>query len=181
MIEGTRYWRESGLTLFGRAAAMLGAADLPGVEPGGYNAFFPASGYAMMTIDVRGTGASSGVHTTEYSLEEARDYRDVIEWVTQQPWSSGNVFAVGVSYSGTSAELMTTTRHPALKAVAPLYSDFDAQMQLATPGGIYQPAFIEIWSELVAAMDANDFCSVVRAGNPEATSADCWLQPILSS
>ncbi len=180
VIEGTRYWRDTGLTLMGRVAAMFGA-DLPGVSPSGYNAFFPDRGYAMMTIDVRGTGASSGVHTTEYSLEETDDYRHVIEWVTQQPWSSGDVFAVGVSYSGTSAELMTATNHPALKAVAPLYSDFDAQMQLATPGGVYQPAFIEIWSALVAAMDQNDFCGVMLAGNPEASPGDCRLPELLIS
>ncbi len=180
VIEGTRYWRETGLTLLGRAAAMFGA-DLPGVTPSGYNAFFPARGYAMMTIDVRGTGASSGVHTTEYSLEETEDYRHVIEWVTTQPWSSGDVFAVGISYSGTSAELMTATNHPALKAVAPLYADFDAQMQLATPGGVYQPAFIEIWSEMVAALDQNDFCGVMLAGNPDASPGDCRLPELLVS
>lgn len=180
VIEGTRYWREMGLTLLGRVAAMFGAA-LPGVHPSGYNAFFPANGYAMLTIDVRGTGASNGVHTTEYSLEETQDYRHIIEWVTRQPWSSGDVFAVGVSYSGTSAELMTTTQHPALKAVAPLYSDFDVQMQLATPGGVYQPAFIEDWSALVAAMDSNDLCGVISVGNTDPQATDCWLPGLLIS
>ncbi len=162
VVEGTRYWRNMGLTFPGRVAAMFGV-ELPGVEPDGYNAFFPAHGYAMLTIDVRGTGASSGVHTTEYSLEETADYRHILQWITEQPWSSGDTFAIGVSYSGTSAELMTTSRHSSLRAVAPLYSDFDAQMQLATPGGVYQPAFIEAWSKLVEAMDRNDLCGVINA------------------
>ncbi len=177
VIEGTRYWRATGLTLLGRTAAMFGMA-LPDVDPAGYNAFFPAKGYAMLTVDVRGTGASSGVHTTEYSVEEAADYFHIIDWVASQPWSSGDVFAVGVSYSGTSAELMTTANHTALKAVAPLYSDFDAQMQLATPGGVYQPAFIELWSTLVAAMDRNDLCALARAEDPQAS---CWLPKLLVS
>jgi predicted acyl esterase len=68
VIEGTRYWRAMGLTRLGRAAAVLGM-ELPGTQPTGYDAFFPANGYAMLTIDVRGTGASTGVHTIEYSLE----------------------------------------------------------------------------------------------------------------
>ncbi|MEM7078482.1 MAG: CocE/NonD family hydrolase [Pseudomonadota bacterium] len=168
VIEGTRYWRAVGLTLLGRTAAMLGV-DLPGVRPTGYNRFFPAHGYAMVTVDVRGTGASSGVHRTEYAQAERLDYAHIIEWVASQTWASGDVFALGVSYSGTSAELMTTVAHPALRAVAPLYSDFDAQMQLATPGGVYQPAFIEVWSELVAALDRNDLCAAQGAGEPDAS------------
>ena len=180
VIEGTRYWRDMGLTFLGRIAAMSGIA-LPGVHPSNYNAYFPANGYAMLTIDVRGTGASSGVHTTEYSLEETRDYKQIIDWVIRQPWSSGDVFAIGVSYSGTSAELMTTTQHPALKAVAPLYSDFDAQIQLATPGGVYQPAFIEAWSQLVGAMDRNDLCGVISADQPDAEASDCSGPALLIS
>ncbi|MGK0222397.1 MAG: putative acyl esterase [Limisphaerales bacterium] len=172
VIEGTRYWREMGLTMLGRVAAFLGVG-LPGVAPSNYDFFFPEHGYAMLTIDVRGTGASSGVHTTEYSLEEKDDYRHIIEWVTTQPWSSGDVFAMGVSYSGTSAELMTTSQHPALKAIAPLYSDFDAQMQLVTPGGVYQPAFTEAWSDLVGAMDENELCGVITASNTSPEPADC--------
>lgn len=180
VIEGTRYWREMGLTLLGRVAAFTGRS-LPGVHPTNYNAYFPSRGYAVLTIDVRGTGASSGVHTTEYSLEEKEDYRHIIEWVTQQTWSSGDVFAVGISYSGTSAELMATSQHPGLKAVAPLYSDFDVQMHLATPGGLYQPAFIESWSELVGAMDRNDICGVITASNATAQSPGCRIVKLLMS
>lgn len=177
VVEGTRYWRAMGLTSIGRVAAMLGVA-LRGIEPSANSAFFTDNGYAMITVDVRGTGASGGVHKTEYSLEEIADYWHVIEWVQQQPWSSGEVFAVGISYGGTSAELMTTVGHPALKAVAPLYADFDAQMQLATPGGLYQPAFIELWSEMVAAMDRNDVCGVISVGSPDAS---CLVPELLIS
>jgi putative CocE/NonD family hydrolase len=135
----------------------------------------------MLTVDVRGTGASSGVHNIEYSLEETDDYRHIIEWATQQSWSSGEVFAVGISYSGTSAELMATTGHPALKAIAPLYSDFDVQMQLATPGGAYQPGFIQAWSQLVAAMDRNDLCGVIKASSADPETADCFGPELLIS
>ena len=180
VIESTRYWRAAGLTGLGTLAARLGVG-LPGVEPGGYDEYFPRHGYAMMTVDVRGTGASSGVHSAEYSREERLDYYHIIEWAASQPWSSGEVFGLGVSYSGTSAELMTTASHPALRAVAPLYSDFDAQLQLARPGGIYQPAFIEVWSELVSAMDRNELCGVMNAGEPDADWLDCVLPGLLIS
>lgn len=162
VLEGTRYWRAMGLTAFGRVAGMFGMA-LPGVEPDDWVRYFNAKGYAYVRVDVRGTGASFGVHTTEYAPAEVEDFRSVLDWLTAQPWSTGQVFATGVSYSGTLAELMTATGHPALLAAAPLYSDFDAQMQLVRPGGALQPAFTSRWSRLVAAMDANDVCGVIAA------------------
>ncbi len=181
VVEGTRYWRANGLTAFGRVAAMFGA-PLPGLTPGAVPEYFNAKGYAMVTVDVRGTGASFGVHQTEYSPQEIADYAAVFDWIVAQPWSSGDVFATGVSYGGTSAELMTTTAQPALKAVAPLYSDFDAQYHLATPGGVMQPAFVDTWSDMVAAMDRNDLCAVMSASSGrELGFSDCFVPELLVS
>ncbi|WP_157976454.1 CocE/NonD family hydrolase [Parahaliea mediterranea] len=168
LIAGTRYWRAQRVTPLGRLLHWLGMAA-PGVLPGEYPAFFNPRGYAVVTVDVRGTGASYGVHRMEYSPTEIADYRAVIDWIVSRGWSNGKVGALGVSYVGTSAELMTTVQHPALKAVAPLYSDFDAQYHLATPGGIYQPGFIAAWSDAVSAMDRNDVCALAWPG------ASGWL------
>ncbi|MDP6376299.1 MAG: CocE/NonD family hydrolase [Pseudomonadales bacterium] len=160
VIEGTRYWRASATTLLGRVIGLFGEA--PGAAPGSFAHFFNARGYAYATVDVRGTGASFGVHASEYSEQEVADYAQVLDWIVAQSWSDGNVAAIGVSYGGTSAELMTTTGHPALKAVAPLYSDFDAQYQLTMPGGVYQPAFTTTWGRMVDAMDRNDICTLAQ-------------------
>ncbi|MCP5181857.1 MAG: CocE/NonD family hydrolase [Pseudomonadales bacterium] len=162
VLEGTRYWRAMGLTAVGRIAAMFGVA-VPDTGPDRWVTYFNDKGYAYVRVDVRGTGASSGVHVTEYAPDEVEDFRAVLDWIAGQPWSTGQVFTIGVSYSGTLAELVTRLDHPALIAAAPLYSDFDAQMQLATPGGVMQPAFISRWSDLVAAMDRNDVCGVIAA------------------
>ena len=173
VLEGTRYWRATGLTRLGRMAAMLGV-PLPGVTPPDYARYFNAKGYAYAIVDVRGTGASFGVHTTEYSLEEAADYAAVLDWLVARDWSSGSVVSIGVSYGGTSAELMATNGHPALKAAAPLFADFDTQFHLATPGGVYQPAFIETWSAMVSAMDTNDICGLIAANSGTADDdVDC--------
>ncbi len=166
LVEGTRYWRATPVTLLGRVIGLFGG-ETPGSRPGGFAAYFTDKGYAYITVDVRGTGASFGVHDTEYSLQEVDDYASVLDWIVSQPWSNGNVGALGVSYSGTSAELMTTTGHPALKVVAPLYSDFDAQYHLVTPGGVYQPAFVDLWSDMVAAMDRNDICALSSFFSPQ--------------
>jgi uncharacterized protein len=163
LVQGTRYIRATRVTALGRVLNLLGAGA-PGVAPDRRTEFFNARDYAWVVVDVRGTGASFGVHRTEYDPQEAADYAAVLDWIVAQPWSNGRAGAVGVSYDGTSAELMTTTRHPALKAVAPLYSDFDPQYQLVRPGGVFQPAFIETWSQAVAAMDRNDICALSAVG-----------------
>ena len=174
LIEGSRYWREVRPTLFGRVLNLFGSPG-PGMLPDGFKAFFTDRGYAYVHVEVRGTGASFGRHDTEYSLQEMADYSAILDWIVAQPWSNGNVGSIGVSYAGTTAELMTTTLHPALKAAAPLYSDFDTQYHLVTPGGIYQPAFVEAWSRVVLAMDSNNTCLVIGGD----TFLDCLLGRLL--
>lgn len=168
LISGTRYWRASRVTFVGRVLHGLGF-EAPGAALPEYATFFNPRGYAFVSVDVRGTGASFGTHRMEYSPDEVADYAAVIDWIVSREWSNGRVGSLGVSYLGTSAELMTTVQHPALKAVAPLYSDFDAQYHLATPGGVYQPGFIAAWSQAVMAMDRNDICALVWPG------AEGWL------
>ena len=174
LIEGSRYWREVRHTLAGRILNLFGSPG-PGILPDGFKRYFNARGYAYVHVEVRGTGASFGVHETEYSIEEMADYSAILDWIVVQPWSNGRVGSVGVSYAGTTAELMTTTGHPALKAAAPLYSDFDAQYHLVTPGGVYQPTFVEAWSNLVLAMDSNNTCVVIGA----ETYMDCLFGKLL--
>ena len=174
LIEGSRYWRDVRPTLLGRVMNLFGSPG-PGMLPDGFKAFFTDRGYAYVHVEVRGTGASFGRHDTEYSLQEMADYSAILDWIVTQPWSNGNVGAIGVSYAGTTAELMTTTLHPALKAAAPLYSDFDTQYHLVTPGGIYQPAFVEAWSRVVLAMDSNNTCLVIGGD----TFLDCLIGRLL--
>ena len=174
LVEGSRYWRDVRPTLLGRIMNLLGSPG-PGILPDGFKRYFTQKGYAYVHVEVRGTGASFGVHETEYSIEEMADYAAILDWIVTQPWSNGSVGSVGVSYAGTTAELMTTNAHPALKAAAPLYSDFDTQYHLVTPGGIYQPAFVEAWSNVVLAMDSNNTCAVIGA----ETYLDCLLGKLL--
>ncbi len=162
LVEGSRYWRGLRVTLAGRLLNLLGQ-NAPGAQPDGYPRYFTDRGYAYVKVEVRGTGASFGVHQGEYSPQEMADYGAILDWIVRQPWSNGRTGAVGISYAGTTAELMTTTAHPSLKAAAPLFSDFDAQYHLVTPGGIYQPTFVQAWSRMVLAMDANDICTVAGA------------------
>ncbi|MEK6322556.1 MAG: CocE/NonD family hydrolase [Acidobacteriota bacterium] len=116
---------------------------------------FVIRGYAFVIVDVRGSGTSFGRRRGELSPLEARDGRDVVDWIVGQPWSDGKVGATGVSYVGTTAELLLVNRHPAVKAVVPQFSLFDAYPDIAFPGGVKHTWFIKIWSQVIDAMDKN--------------------------
>jgi putative CocE/NonD family hydrolase len=143
------------LTRYGRARedARTGA---PLSELGPLERHFLAHDYAIVKVDVRGTGASFGTRPSEYGREEVRDGRDVVAWVVAQDWCDGNVGAYGTSYSGTTAELLAAAGHPAVKAVVIGWSDFDSYRSPIWPYGMYAESLSKEWSALVAGLDRND-------------------------
>jgi putative CocE/NonD family hydrolase len=150
IMRATRYWR---------------AQDRPGVPIGKDSNYRQASvlneaGYAYVCVDARGTGASFGTRAYEVTEDEVRDYGEIVDWIIQQPWSNGRVGAMGASYDGDTAEMLMVNKHPAVKAVAPLYPDFNARDQLIYPGNVLLDFFIDDWGRMVWAMDMNDVCGV---------------------
>ncbi|NNM33423.1 MAG: CocE/NonD family hydrolase, partial [Gemmatimonadetes bacterium] len=117
---------------------------------------FLSHGYALVKVDARGSGASFGSRPVEYGRQEVLDGYDVVQWVVSQDWSDGNVGAYGTSYTGTTAELLAAVDHPAVQAVIPGWSDFDAYVSPVRPYGLMARGFIDTWSQLVGAMDRND-------------------------
>ena len=146
LLELTRYWRASEDPATGERRPLTGELDLNFLE----------HGYALVKVDVRGSGASFGHRPLEYGPEEVRDGRDVVDWVVRQSWSNGRVGAYGTSYTGTTAELLAASGHPAVKAVIPGWSDFDVFRSPARPYGLMATGFIARWSEFVGLLDRND-------------------------
>ncbi len=122
----------------------------------GLDRHFLAYGYALVKVDARGSGASFGTRPVEYGRQEVLDAYDVVDWVVTRGWSDGTVGAYGTSYTGTTAELLAAVNHPAVKAVIPGWSDFDAYPSPIRPYGLLARGFIETWGDLVGQMDDND-------------------------
>lgn len=112
-------------------------------------------GYAVVRIDVRGTGASFGTRSCPWSKDEVKDGAEVVDWIIAQPWSNGKVGAAGGSYEGTSAEMLLVNKHPAVKAVAPLFSLYDVYTDIAFPGGVHLEWFTRVWEKGNYYMDTN--------------------------
>ena len=67
-----------------------------------------------MIAQPRGSAKSEG----HYGHEDT-DHYDMIEWITQQPWSDGKVGMVGISGYAGEQWRAAAQGHPALKAIFP--------------------------------------------------------------
>jgi uncharacterized protein len=87
------------------------------------------AGFAVLRVDLRGTGSSTGIATDEYPTVELTDLRTTIEWLAAQPWSNGRVGMFGTSYSGFDSLQMAAAIGelgiPALRAVVATYATDD--------------------------------------------------------
>ena len=167
LMRTTRYWRGPqigwGLRMM-VALRRVNPLDLVDKQ----RAYFNKRRFAVIIVDARGSGASGGHRVVEYSPAEILDMGEVAAWAAQQPWSNGRVGTFGVSYDGNTAELAAASNQPAIRAVMPLYDDFDSQA-LIQPGGVAVRGFIEQWSRVVAALDRDDVC-----GADGVKGWGCW-------
>jgi len=116
---------------------------------------YASNGYAYVTVDARGSGASFGSRQQEWSDDEIRDGAQVVDWIIAQSWSSGRVGSTGVSYVGTASEMLLANQHPAVKAIAPRFSLLDGYDDIAFPGGVHLSWFTENWGSYNHALDRN--------------------------
>ncbi len=129
------------------------ASSEPSISAGRYRDFFVPRGYALVVVDVRGTGASFGIREGFRSPKERDDYCEIIEWIVKQRWSNGAVASTGISYVGAAADFLASTGHPAVKAIAPLFSVWDTYSDHYYPGGMLLNALAETYDKLMIALD----------------------------
>ena len=87
--------------------------------------YFAGHGYACLRVDMRGTGESDGLMLDEYAKQEQDDALEVIAWIARQPWCTGAVGMIGISWGGFNGLQVAARRPPALKAVITLCSTDD--------------------------------------------------------
>ncbi len=79
--------------------------------------YFAGHGYASVRIDVRGSGESDGLLLDEYLEQEQEDGLAAIRWIAEQPWCTGAVGMMGLSWGGFNSLQIAALRPPQLKAV----------------------------------------------------------------
>jgi predicted acyl esterase len=102
-------------------------------------------GYAVVDVNMRGTGCSGGAFDYFEPLQGLDGY-DVIETVARQPWvAHGHVGMMGISYGGISQLFVGATAPPSLAAITPL-SVIDNTATTLYPGGLLNTGFALSWA-----------------------------------
>jgi uncharacterized protein len=103
-------------------------------------------GFAVVDVNMRGTGCSGGAYDFFEPLQSLDAY-DVIETIAHQPWVLGHkVGMMGISYGAISQLFAAQLRPPDLEAISPL-STIDATATTLYPGGILNTGFAVAWAE----------------------------------
>ena len=87
--------------------------------------YLAGHGYAGVRVDIRGSGDSDGLLFDEYAKQEQDDALEVIAWLAAQPWCSGAVGMMGISWGGFNGLQVAARRPPALKAIVTICSTDD--------------------------------------------------------
>ena len=120
---------------------------------GKFRDFFVPRGYAVVVVDVRGTGASFGTRDSFRSPRERDDSKEIADWIVAQPWSNGTIGATGISYLGAAADFLASTGHPAVKAIAPISAVWDTYADNYFPGGIQLKSLTKVYDDLMIGLD----------------------------
>jgi predicted acyl esterase len=136
--------------------------------------WWTGQGYAVVNADLRGCGASEGTGDL-MGAQEGRDVADLIEWAAAQPWSTGKVGMLGVSYLAIS-QYRAAGEHPAgLAAICPWEGLTDPYRDLMRPGGIREDGFMAIWTRQLR-QDRLSFD--IRARQREHQLRDSWWESV---
>lgn len=103
------------------------------------------AGYAVLGVNMRGTGCSDGGGFDLFSPYWGTDKRDAVEWAAAQEWSDGSIGMANWSYAGIS-QLFTASETPDhLKAIAPGMVVTDPLRDVGSPGGVPNVLFPNGW------------------------------------
>ena len=103
-------------------------------------------GFAVVDVNMRGTGCSGGAFDFFEPLQSLDGY-DVIETIARQKWVlGGKVGMLGISYGGISQLFTAQTQPERLAAIAPM-SVIDSTATTLYPGGILNNGFAVAWAE----------------------------------
>ncbi|KAH8594822.1 X-Pro dipeptidyl-peptidase protein-like protein [Bisporella sp. PMI_857] len=106
--------------------------------------FWTSKGYVIVRCDERGLGQSPGLLDT-MSRGTSECFFDVVEWAAEQPWSSGKVGLLGISYYAGSQWRVAARRPKGLAAIIPWEGMTDYYRDRCRHGGIFSDGFIRFW------------------------------------
>jgi uncharacterized protein len=127
------------------------------------------AGYVHVRYDSRGRGKSEGIWHP-FTLADAEDGHDAVEWVAAQPWCDGGVGVEGLSYDGWIVMATVSQNPPHLKAAIPVSGAGRWQQEIPYMYGCFQLFFVW-WMAVVrrrimdSSLDARALCEMLPVGS----------------
>lgn len=142
-----------------------------------FYSYFVNRGYMIARVDIRGTGRSTGkLVDGEYSDQELADGETIIEWLSRQPFSSGSIAMLGISWGGFNALQLAMRRPPALKTIISLMSTDDIyQDDVHFMDGILHIDAYEIGQDLANALPGAPDFKIDEAYFKNRFDTEPWL------
>jgi len=104
-----------------------------------------ALGYAVVGVNMRGSGCSGGIFGI-FDYQSTADGYDVVEAVAAQSWVLNHkVGMIGLSFPGITQTFVGGSQPPHLASVAPLSTIGDIYRAPGYPGGIFNNGFAQSW------------------------------------
>ncbi|HEV8662629.1 MAG TPA: CocE/NonD family hydrolase, partial [Candidatus Methylomirabilis sp.] len=107
----------------------------PEGRPLGLTGYFAPRGYAVVMVDLRGTGQSEGC-LDHIGPKDTSDLKAIVEWAASQAWSNGRVGMTGHSYVGSTPSNAAASVPNGLVTIVPsagLAHMYDHQFQAGVP------------------------------------------------
>lgn len=139
--------------------------------------YFVKHGYIVARVDIRGTGRSTGkLVDGEYSEQEQSDGERVIEWLARQPFSTGKIAMMGISWGGFNALHLAMRRPAALKTIITLMSTDDIyQDDVHFMDGVLHIDAYEIGQDLANALPGAPDFKIDAAYFRDRFDTEPWL------
>mmetsp|Transcript_19051 Transcript_19051/g.31874 ORF Transcript_19051/g.31874 Transcript_19051/m.31874 type:complete len:681 (+) Transcript_19051:79-2121(+) len=119
--------------------------------------------YAVVSVDVRGTGASFGTRPYDMAPRETKDYQEILRWVTDQQWCAPKkVCSCGISYDGmAAAQLAAGDTTGNVRAVGFMFSPVNLYEDLVFPGGVKCKGFLDQYKDFTYNGERNELPKAV--------------------
>ncbi|WP_089337109.1 CocE/NonD family hydrolase [Blastococcus mobilis] len=124
----------------------------------GLTGYFAPKGYAVVMMDLRGTGLSDGC-LDHLAANDAKDLKAVVEWAASQPWSNGRVGMTGHSYVGSTPSLAAAMNPDGLETIVPsagMATMYDHQFQAGVPYFLQWAGPMEAYEQIALERDLPD-------------------------
>ena len=106
--------------------------------------FWTKNGYAVIRADEPGIGQSPE-DLQVLSGKTIQAYHNVIEWAADQPWSTGKVGLIGISYYAITQWRVAALNPRGLAAICPWEGATDHYRDFSRNEGIFSNSFAEFW------------------------------------